>query len=202
MLIGLAMVSKVNKKSKKRIVVAITGASGSIYGVTLLKVLQDLPDWESHLVISSSGALTAQLELGLNRAKIEAMADVVHKEKNIGASIASGSFQTEGMIIAPCSMRTLASIANGLSDNLVSRAADVALKERQRVVLMVRETPLNRAHLKNMLAATEMGAIICPPVPAFYSLPKSIDDIVAHTIGRVLDLFDIETDKLVTRWEG
>src|SRR5690625_38234 len=141
------MVSKVNKKPKKRIVVAITGASGSIYGVTLLKLLQDLPDWETHLVISSSGALTAQLELGLTRAKIETMADVIHKEKNIGASIASGSFQTEGMIIAPCSMRTLASIANVLSDNLVSRAADVALKKRQRVDLLVRETPLNRTHM-------------------------------------------------------
>jgi len=187
---------------KKKLIVAITGASGAVYGIRVLQHLQTLADWESHLVLSQSGALTASQELDMTRAEIESMADVVHSVKNIGATIASGSFHNAGMIVAPCSMKTLAAIALGLADNLVARAADVALKERRKVALMTRETPLNLAHLRNMTAATEMGAIICPPVPAFYARPASIDEMVGHTVGRVLDLFDIPHDNLIKRWDG
>ena len=186
----------------KRLVVAITGASGAIYGVRLLQALAPLAEWESHLVLSASGALTAMHELALRKSDIEAMADVVHNVKDIGASIASGSFQCEGMIIAPCSMRTLAAVAHGLADNLVTRAADVMLKERRRLVLLARETPLNLAHLRNMTAVTELGGIVCPPVPAFYQHPQSIEDIVAHTVGRTLDLFGVPHEGLVRRWQG
>ncbi|WP_293661567.1 UbiX family flavin prenyltransferase [Rhodoferax sp. OV413] len=185
-----------------RLIVAITGASGAIYGVRLLEQLRVLPEWETHLIISNSGVLTASMELGIKRADIEALADVVHSVKDIGAAVSSGSFRTAGMVIAPCSMKTLAEIANGLADNLISRAADVALKERRRLVLLARETPLNLAHLRNMTAVTEMGGIVCPPVPAFYTRPNSLDDIVNHTVGRVLDLFDIDHRDLVQRWQG
>jgi polyprenyl P-hydroxybenzoate/phenylacrylic acid decarboxylase-like protein len=185
-----------------RLIVAITGASGAIYGVRLLEQLRASRACESHLVISSSGVMTAQQELGLKRGDIEALADVVHNVKDIGATIASGSFQSAGMVIAPCSMKTLASIAHGLADNLVSRAADVILKERRRLVLLARETPLNLAHLRNMTSVTEMGGIIFPPVPAFYTQPQTIDDIVNHTVGRLLDLFSIPHSDLVKRWEG
>ncbi len=188
--------------AKKRLIVAITGASGAIYGVRLLQVLRELPDWETHLVMSASGALTAAQELDIKRADIEALADVVHSVKDIGASVSSGSFRTAGMVVAPCSMKTLASVAHGLGDNLVSRAADVILKERRRLVMMVRETPLNLAHLRNMTAVTEMGGIVFPPMPAFYAKPSSLEDIVDHTVGRVLDLFDIDSPGLVQRWEG
>lgn len=187
---------------KKRLIVAITGASGAAYGVRMLQILSPLDEWEVHLIMSSSGALTAVQELGLQRPEIEALADVVHNVRDIGASIASGSFKAEGMVIAPCSMRTLAAVAHGLADNLVTRAADVMLKERRRLVLLARETPLNLAHLRNMTAVTEMGGIIFPPVPAFYNQPQSIDDIVNHTAGRVLDLFSIEHAGLLQRWEG
>lgn len=187
---------------KKRLIVAITGASGAIYGVRLLEQLRVLPEWETHLIISNSGVLTASEELGVKRADIEALADVVHSVKDIGAAVSSGSFRTAGMVIAPCSMKTLAEIAHGLADNLISRAADVALKERRRLVLLARETPLNLAHLRNMTAVTEMGGIVCPPVPAFYTRPNSLDDIVNHTVGRVLDLFDIDHRDLVQRWQG
>jgi 4-hydroxy-3-polyprenylbenzoate decarboxylase/2,5-furandicarboxylate decarboxylase 2 len=187
---------------KKRLVVAITGASGAIYGVRMLQALAQLDDWESHLVLSASGALTAMHELDMGKAGIEALADVVHSVKDIGASIASGSFLCEGMVIAPCSMRTLAAVAHGLADNLVTRAADVMLKERRRLVLLARETPLNLAHLRNMTAVTELGGIICPPVPAFYNRPVSIEDIVAHTVGRTLDLFGVPHEGMVHRWQG
>jgi polyprenyl P-hydroxybenzoate/phenylacrylic acid decarboxylase-like protein len=186
----------------KRLVVAITGASGAIYGVRILEQLRRHPDWESHLVLSASGALTAAQELALKRADIEGLADVVHNVKDIGASVASGSFATEGMVVAPCSMKTLAAIALGMADNLVSRAADVALKERRRVVLLARETPLNLAHLRNMTSVTEMGGIVFPPVPAFYNQPASLDDVVNHTVGRVLDLFGISHENLLERWDG
>ena len=186
----------------KRLIVAITGASGAIYGIRLLQVLRTLPGWETHLVMSASGALTASQEVDLKRSEIEALADEVHSVKDIGAAVSSGSFRTAGMVVAPCSMKTLAGIAHGLVDNLVSRAADVVLKERRRLVLLARETPLNLAHLRNMVAVTEMGAIVFPPVPAFYVRPASLDDMVNHTIGRVLDLFDVEHNDLVTRWEG
>lgn len=186
----------------QRLIVAITGASGAIYGVRLLEQLRALPGWETHLVLSNAGVLTASEELGLKRADIEALADVVHSVKDIGAAVSSGSFRTAGMVIAPCSMKTLAGIAHGMADNLVSRAADVVLKERRRLVLLARETPLNLAHLRNMTAVTEMGGIVFPPVPAFYTRPKSLDEVVNHTVGRVLDLFDIEHRDLVQRWQG
>jgi len=187
---------------RKRLVVAITGASGSIYGVRILQELRRHPGWESHLVLSASGALTATQELSMKRSEIEALADVVHNVKDVGASISSGSFPTEGMVIAPCSMKTLAAVALGMADNLVSRAADVVLKERRRVVLLARETPLNLAHLRNMTSVTEMGGIIFPPVPAFYNLPSSLDDVVNHTVGRVLDLFGVQHEHLLERWQG
>lgn len=186
----------------KRLIVAITGASGAIYGIRLLQVLRTLPGWETHLVLSASGALTASQEVDLKRSEIEALADEVHSVKDIGAVVSSGSFHTAGMVVAPCSMKTLAGIAHGLADNLVSRAADVVLKERRRLVLLARETPLNLAHLRNMVAVTEMGAIVFPPVPAFYVRPASLDDMVNHTVGRVLDLFDVDHIDLVKRWEG
>lgn len=188
--------------AKPRLVVAITGASGAVYGVRLLEQLRAGGLCESHLILSAAGALTAQQELGMRRADIEARADVVHNVKDIGATIASGSFQSLGMVVAPCSMKTLAGIALGMADNLVGRAADVMLKERRRLVLMARETPLNLAHLRNMTSVTEMGGIVFPPVPAFYTRPESLDDLVNHTIGRVLDLFGIEHEGLVKRWEG
>lgn len=186
----------------QRLIVAITGASGAIYGVRLLEQLRALPGWETHLVLSNAGVLTASEELGLKRADIEALADVVHNVKDIGAAVSSGSFRTAGMVIAPCSMKTLAGIAHGMADNLVSRAADVVLKERRRLVLLARETPLNLAHLRNMTAVTEMGGIVFPPVPAFYTRPGSLEEVVNHTVGRVLDLFDIEHRDLVQRWQG
>jgi 2,5-furandicarboxylate decarboxylase 2 len=190
------------RSTKPRLIIAITGASGTIYGVRMLEQLRASGACETHLVMSASGALTATQELSLKRGEIEALADVVHNVKDVGATIASGSFLSEGMVIAPCSMKTLASVAHGFADNLVSRAADVMLKERRKLVLMVRETPLNLAHLRNMTAVTEMGGIVFPPVPAFYTQPQTVDDIVNHTVGRVLDLFSIPHDSLVKRWEG
>ncbi|MEW5008365.1 3-octaprenyl-4-hydroxybenzoate carboxy-lyase [Cycloclasticus sp. 46_83_sub15_T18] len=187
---------------KKKIIIAITGASGSIYGTRLLEILQGIDEVESHLILSASGALTAQHELKLGKSAIHALADVVHHPKDIGATLSSGSFITHGMVIAPCSMKTLGCIANGIADNLVSRAADVVLKERRKLILMVRETPFNLIHLRNMLTLTEMGAIIAPPVPAFYTQPSSIDDIVNHTVGRILDSLDIPAADHVTRWPG
>ena len=186
----------------RRIVVAITGATGAVYGLRLLQLLGAIPGVETHLVLSDAAVLTLHQETGVGRKDIEAQAHVVHKLRDIGASIASGSFQSDGMVVAPCSMKTLAAVAHGLSDNLITRAADVVLKERRRLILMVRETPFNLAHLRNMVAVTEMGAIVFPPVPAFYVRPASLDDMVNHTIGRVLDLFDVEHNDLVTRWEG
>jgi 4-hydroxy-3-polyprenylbenzoate decarboxylase len=185
----------------RRIVVAITGATGAVYGVRLLERLRAIPGVETHLVISDAATLTLHQEVGLQRRDVEALAHVVHKNREIGASIASGSFQTDGMVIAPCSMKTLAAVAHGLSDNLIARAADVILKERRRLVLMVRETPFNLAHLRNMTAVTEMGGIVFPPLPSFYNKPGSIDEMVDHTVARVLDLFGIEND-LAPRWAG
>jgi len=185
----------------RRIVVAITGASGAIYGVRLLRALADRPDIETHVVVSSSGALTVLQELGLKRAEVEAMASVAHGSRDIGASIASGSFDADTMIVAPCSMKTLAAIAHGFSDNLVARAADVMLKQRRRLVLLARETPLNLAHLRNMVAVTEMGGIVMPPVPAFYQHPTTIDELVDDTVARVLDLVGIDAPSL-RRWSG
>jgi 4-hydroxy-3-polyprenylbenzoate decarboxylase/2,5-furandicarboxylate decarboxylase 2 len=188
--------------NRKRLIVAITGASGAVYGIRLLEVLRTLPGWETHLVVSASGALTASQEVDFRRSEIEGLADEVHSVKDLGAAISSGSFRSAGMVIAPCSMKTLAGVAHGLSDNLITRAADVVLKERRRLVLMVRETPLNLAHLRNMTAVTEMGGIVFPPVPAFYTRPASLDDVINHSVGRVLDLFDVDHTDLVRRWEG
>jgi len=185
----------------RRIIVAISGASGAVYGVRLLQVLRDTPGVESHLVVSSAGWRNVQEEHGLQRADIEALADQVHDITNIGATIASGSFQCSGMVVAPCSMRTLAAIAHGLSDNLITRAADVLLKERRRLVLMVRESPLSLIHLRNMVSATEAGAIICPPMPAFYLRPQSVDDIIDFSVARALDLLDVP-HTLAARWNG
>lgn len=185
----------------KRIVVAISGASGAVYGVRLLQLLRELGGVETHLVVSDAGWLNVQQELDLPREQVEALADVVYPVRNIGAVLASGSFQCEGMVIAPCSMRTLAAVAHGLSDNLITRAADVMLKERRRLVLMVRETPLNLAHLRNMTSVTEMGGIVFPPVPAFYNKPQSITDMVDHTVSRVIDLLGLPQPNS-PRWSG
>ena len=185
----------------RRLVVAITGATGAVYGVRLLQQLAATPGVETHLVVTDAAALTLHQEMGMPRRDVEAMAHVVHKNRDIGASIASGSFQSDGMVVAPCSMRTLASVAHGLSDNLVARAADVVLKERRRLVMMVRETPFNLAHLRNMTAVTEMGGIVFPPLPSFYHKPASIEEMVDHTVGRVIDLFGLEHG-LAPRWGG
>jgi len=185
----------------RRLIVAITGASGAIYGVQLLRRLREAPGIETHLLLSSAGVLTVHQELDMKRGDVESLADVVHNVNDIGASVASGSFATAGMVVAPCSMKTLGAIANGLADNLIARAADVCLKERRRVVLLARETPLNLAHIRNMEAVTLMGGVIFPPVPAFYQRPRSLEEMVDHTLARVLDLFDIEHD-LAPRWDG
>ncbi|HJV86805.1 MAG TPA: UbiX family flavin prenyltransferase [Noviherbaspirillum sp.] len=185
----------------KRLIIAITGATGAVYGVRLLQVLRDSGGIETHMVVSDAGVLSLHQELDMARKEVEALAHVVHHVRDVGASIASGSFQSEGMIVAPCSMKTLASVAHGFSDNLIARAADVVLKERRRLVLMVRETPFNLAHLRNMTAVTEMGGIIFPPLPGFYHRPQSIAELVDHTVGRVLDLFSI-SHALTPRWSG
>ena len=185
----------------RRVIVAISGASGAVYGVRLLQVLQTCAGIESHLVVSDAGWRTLRHELDMDAASVEALAHTVHDARNVGASIASGSFQCAGMVIAPCSMRTLAAVAHGLSDSLLTRAADVVLKERRRLVLMVRETPLHLGHLRNMVSVTEMGAIVCPPVPAFYLRPQSVADIVDASVARALDLLDVQ-HPLAARWEG
>lgn len=185
----------------RRIIVAISGASGAVYGVRLLQTLHELGGVQTHLTLSDAGLLNLQQELDLKRADVEAMADVVYPVQDVGAAIASGSFQCDGMVVAPCSMRTLASIAQGLSDNLITRAADVMLKERRRLILMVRETPLNLAHLRNMTSVTEMGGIIFPPVPGFYQRPKTLAEMVDQTVGRVLDLLGLPQTN-ASRWGG
>ena len=176
----------------RRLIVAITGASGAAFGVRLLDYLKTQTEVETHLMVSPAGWLTIDAELDIDRRAVQALASRVHAVRDVGACVASGSFATDGMVVAPCSMRTLAAIAHGLSDNLITRAADVVLKERRRLVLLTRETPLNLAHLRNMTAVTEMGGIVFPPVPALYQRPDSIAQMVDHTVGRVLDLFDID----------
>jgi polyprenyl P-hydroxybenzoate/phenylacrylic acid decarboxylase-like protein len=183
-----------------RIIVAMTGATGAIYGIRLLEELTNL-GVESHLVLSRWAEATIVKETGRTARQVALMASVLHSRDNLGAVIASGSFRHDGMIIAPCSMKTLSAIRHGYGEGLIPRAADVTLKERRRLVLVVRETPLNDIHLENMLALSRMGAIIAPPVPAFYSSPQTIDDLVGHTIGRVLDLFGLELLQL-QRWNG
>ena len=176
--------------ARARVVVGITGATGAVYAVRLLQRLRAC-DRETHLVASPAGILNVHHELGLDRAALEALADASYHPGEVGAAIASGSFATAGMVIAPCSMKTLAAVAHGFADNLLARAADVTLKERRRLVLMVRETPLNLAHLRNMTAVTEMGAIVFPPLPAFYHRPQTIDELVDDTVERVLALLGV-----------
>ncbi|MEO8121515.1 MAG: UbiX family flavin prenyltransferase [Rhodoferax sp.] len=185
----------------KRIIVAISGASGAVYGVHLLKVLRDLGNVQTHLTVSDAGLLNLQQELDMSRADLEALADVAYPVREVSAAIASGSFQCDGMVVAPCSMRMLAAVAHGLSDNLMARAADVMLKERRRLILMVRETPLNLAHLRNMSRVTEMGGIIFPPVPSFYHRPQTLADMVDHTVSRVVDLLGLPQPQ-APRWSG
>src|SRR3954465_11004459 len=185
----------------KRLIVGITGATGAIYGIRLLEALKKLEGWESHLVLTDAGVLNVWHEHKMKRREVERLADVAYHPKDIAATTAKGSFITEGMVIAPCSMKTLAAVAHAHADDLVSRAADVVLKERRRLVLVPRETPLNLAHLRNMVAVTEMGGIIMPPMPAFYAMPKTLDDLVAHTVGRILDLYGVRSPK-VKRWQG
>lgn len=182
----------------QRLVIGISGASGVVYGVRLLEVLRGTA-FESHLVMSKAAELTLAYETSHKVAEVKALADVVYANQDVGAAIASGSFKTAGMIVAPCSIRSLSEIAHGITSSLLTRAADVALKERRRLALLVRESPLHTGHLKTMTAASEMGAVIVPPVPAFYANPRTLEDIIDHTIGRVLDLFDIEAG-LVRRW--
>jgi flavin prenyltransferase len=181
-----------------RLIVGISGASGVIYGIRMLEALSKLPV-ESHLVMSKSAEMTIAYETDLKSSEVKALADVVYPIADIGAAISSGSFRTMGMVVAPCTIRSLSEIASGVTSSLLSRAADVVLKERRRLVLMLRETPLHAGHIQSMLRATEMGAIIAPPVPAFYTRPQTLDDIVNQTVGRVLDLFEIDSG-LPQRW--
>ena len=185
----------------QRIIVAISGASGAIYGVRLLQMLRALGNVQTHLTISDAGLLNLQQELDMCRADLETMADVSYPVRDVGAAIASGSFQCDGMVVAPCSMRMLGAVANGLSDNLMSRAADVMLKERRRLILMVRETPLNLAHLRNMTSVTEMGGVIFPPLPSFYHRPQTLAEMVSHTLSRVIDLLGLPQNE-APRWTG
>ena len=182
----------------QRVVVGISGASGVIYGVRALEMLSEL-GVESHLVLSKSAELTIHYELDRSVAEVKALASEVHSIRNVGASIASGSFKSLGMLIAPCSIRTLGEITSGVTSSLLTRSADVVLKERRRLILMVRETPFHLGHLQNMVTATQMGAVIAPPLPAFYANPKTIDDIVNHSVGRALDLFDLDAPN-THRW--
>lgn len=184
-----------------RIIVAISGASGAIYGVRLLQMLAQVAQVQTHLTVSEAGLLNLQQELAMGRAEVEALADVVHAVRDVGAPIASGSFQCDAMVVAPCSMRTLAAVAHGLSDNLITRAADVMLKERRRLILMVRETPLNLAHLRNMTSVTEMGGIIFPPVPGFYHRPQTLAEMIDHSVSRVVDLLGLPQPQ-APRWSG
>ena len=184
---------------KQRLIVGISGASGVIYGVRLLEALKTMPV-ETHLVMTRTAEVTLAHETDLKVAAVRKLADVAYRIDDLAAAISSGSFKTMGMIVAPCSMRSLGEIAHGISSNLLTRAADVILKERRRLVLVARETPLTAIHLRNMLTLSEMGAIVAPPVPAFYNRPKSLDDVVDHTVGRLLDLFGLETGK-VKRWK-
>lgn len=187
----------------KKMIIGISGASGVIYGIRLLSVLRDLPDVETHLVVSRAGAITIGLETEYTLGQVSALADVTYREQDIAARISSGSFKTDGMIVIPCSMKTLAGIAQSFSDNLLLRAADVVLKDRRRLILVARETPLHLGHLRLMTQLTEMGAIIAPPMPAFYHKPQTLDDIINQTVNRVCDLAEIELPQdLFTRWDG
>ncbi len=185
----------------RRLIIGISGSSGVIYGIRLLEVLAHCEDIETHLVLSATGKMNIPIETDHTVRQVEALADVVHKIQDVAANISSGSFRTEGMIVAPCSMKTLSGIVHSYADNLLARAADVVLKEGRRLVIMPRETPLHVGHCKLLYEAAQMGIHIAPPVPAFYNRPQTLDDIVNHSVGRVLDLFDIDPG-LVKRWSG
>lgn len=187
---------------KRRLVIAMTGATGAIYGVRLLEVLRGLEAYETHLVVSTAGFINLRHELDMDRKTLHALADVAYDVNDVAAAIASGAFKTAGMVIAPCSMKTLGSVAHGLSDNLIARAADVSLKERRRLIVMPRETPLNLAHIRNMAAVTEMGGIIFPPLPAFYGRHKTLAELIDETVGRVLGLLGVDEVQLFEPWEG
>ncbi len=188
------------ERRPRRLIVGITGASGAVYGVRLLERAREL-GVQTHLVVTPAGVLNVHHELGLDRSSLEALADQAHSPNDVGACIASGSFQTDAMVITPCSMKTLAAVAHGMGDNLLTRAADVTLKERRRLVLMVRETPFNLAHLRNMTAVTEMGGVIFPPLPAFYHRPQTIDELVQDTVERVLMMVGVDTAQPQS-WQG
>lgn len=188
------------ENNKKRLIVAITGASGAIYGIRCLQILKQ-QDIESHLIISKAAHLTILHETNYSIEQVKSLANYYYNLSEIGARISSGSFITSGMIIAPCSMRTLGTIANSIEDNLISRAAGVCLKERRKLILVVRESPLHTGHLENMLRISQFGGIIAPPVPAFYNLPQTIDDIINHSISRALSIFDIDSG-LIKSWDG
>lgn len=185
----------------RKLIIGIGGASGVIYGIRLLEILKGIADIETHLVMSKTARMNIAVETDMSAADVEALADHIHSVSQVGASIASGSFKTHGMIVAACSMKNLSAIVHSHADDLLTRAADVALKERRPLVLMPRETPLHTGHCKLMLEASSLGAIVAPPMPAMYTRPTTIDDIVDHSVGRVLDLLDIDTD-LVDRWQG
>lgn len=186
---------------KKKLIIAITGASGVIYGIRTLEILRAAGNIETHLVLSPSAARTIAEETDYDTAQVKALADTLYSYRDIGAAVSSGSFKTEGMLIAPCSVKTLSGIANCFDDDLIVRAADVQLKERRRVVLLFRETPLHAGHIELMAQATRNGAIVMPPVPAFYHRPQSLDNVVSQTVGRALDLFGIDAG-IVKRWQG
>lgn len=189
--------------SAKRLIVGMSGASGMIYGIRLLEVLRQVEGVETHLVVSQAGAQTIGLETDYTVEQVEALADVTYRFRDIAAAISSGSFKTAGMVVIPCSIKTMAGIAHSYSDNLLLRAADVVLKDRRRLVLVLRETPLHLGHLRLMTQVTEMGAILAPPMPAFYHRPKTLDDLINQTVNRVLDLLEIELPHdLFTRWQG
>lgn len=194
------MNTKTAERQRRRLVIGISGASGVIYGIRLLELLKQA-DVETHLVMSRAAKTTLAYETDLKLRDVESRASVVHSCDNIGAACSSGSFRNEGVIVAPCTIKTMSEIASGVTSNLLTRAADVALKERRRVVLMLRETPLHLGHIRTMAAVTEAGAIVYPPVPAFYARPASLDEMVDHTLGRVLDLFDLDLSGL-RRWTG
>jgi 4-hydroxy-3-polyprenylbenzoate decarboxylase len=185
---------------KKRLIVGISGATGAVYGVRILEILSRIEDVETHVVLTKAGKMTIQVETPYSVKDVEAMADVVHDVNNVGASISSGSFRTEGMVIAPCSMKSMGGIAHSLGGDLLVRAADVVLKERKKLVLVVRETPLHLGHLEAMASLTRMGAIVFPPVPAFYHRPKTLDDVINQSVTRILDQFEIDV-KLFHRWD-
>jgi flavin prenyltransferase len=187
---------------KQRLIIGMTGATGAVYGVRMLEVLRDLENYETHLIVSTAGFINLRHELDIDRKTVFALADYAYDVNDVAAAIASGAFKTAGMVIAPCSMKTLGSVAHGLSDNLIARAADVTLKERRRLVVMPRETPLNLAHIRNMASVTEMGGIIFPPLPAFYGKTKTLAQLIDETVGRVLGLLGVEELQLFEPWEG